>query len=183
MFAASQNGGTGRELAARSNVSTAQAARDLRELEDVGIVEREVHGRSYVWTLNREHVLARPLRTLFWTEASLRDELVREIANELGPAQVDSVRLFGSIARGDERADSDVDLYVQIRSQKDRERVEDSLERIRQRVWARFGNRVAAVIYTAAEARHPKNPQLMTSIQRDGLDIGYQGAKARRKGS
>jgi predicted nucleotidyltransferase len=170
-----RKGWTGRELAGRSKVSTAQAARDLGELAEVGILDRTVSGRSYVWRLNPDHILASPLTTLFSSEARLRDDLLGQLSDALRSTPVDAARLFGSFARGDERSDSDVDLYVELRSPRDREQVEHALARVRERVWARFGNPVTALVYTRNEARHPPNPELMISIERDGLDLRAGG--------
>lgn len=171
LLASGGRGWSGRELAGRSRVSSAQAARDLRELGEVGIIDRKVSGRSYVWRLNTQHVLADALEALFGSEGRLRDELLRELAKELRSAPIESARLFGSFARGEERPDSDVDLYLVLRSAKDREQVERSLARVRDRIWSRFGNPVTALVYTREEARHPKNPDLMISIERDGRDL------------
>ncbi len=171
LLASGGRGWTGRALAGRARVSPAQAARDLRELGEIGIVDRTVIGRSYLWRLNAQHVLADALGALFGSEERLRDELLRELAKELRSAPVESARLFGSFARAEERPDSDVDLYLVLRSAKDREKVERSLARIRDRIWSRFGNPVTALVYTREEARHPKNPDLMISIERDGQQL------------
>jgi predicted nucleotidyltransferase len=171
LLASDRRGRTGRELARQARVSTAQSARDLRDLAEVGIVNRTVSGRSYTWRLNEDHVLFEPLRSLFSHEAGLRDELVRRLSKELRSAPVARARLFGSFARGDERSDSDIDVYIELRSPKDRERVQQSVARLRDRVWSTFGNPVSALVYTRDEARHPRNPDLMVSIRRDGVDL------------
>jgi predicted nucleotidyltransferase len=164
-------GRTGRELARQARVSTAQSARDLNELADVGIVTRTVSGRSYTWRLNEDHALFLPLQSLFSHEANLRADLARTLSKGLRSAPVTRARLFGSFARGDERSDSDVDLYIELRSSKDRERVQESVSRLRDRIWSMFGNPVTALVYSRDEARHPPNPELMVSIRRDGWNL------------
>jgi predicted nucleotidyltransferase len=173
-----RRGRTGRELARQALVSTAQSARDLKELAEVGIVDRAVSGRSYTWRLNEDHILYEPLRSLFSHEASLRVCLARTLSTELRSAPVAKARLFGSFARGDERSDSDVDLYIELRSPKDRERVQELVARLRDRVWSSFGNPVSALVYSREEARHPRNPELMVSIRRDSVELADHSGDA-----
>jgi predicted nucleotidyltransferase len=162
---------TGRELARSAGLSTAQSARDLGELADTSLLLREVIGRSYVWRLNPSHVLFDALLDLFAREEGLRPELLRDVAEAIPPARPERVRLFGSIARGDAREDSDVDLFLQVRTPVERAGVEEAVGRIRSRIWSRYGNPVSALVYTRAEVERPKNPSLLDSIQRDGVDV------------
>jgi predicted nucleotidyltransferase len=171
MFAAPSRHWTGREVAGAARISTAQAARDLTELADVSLVLREVTGRSYSWSLNSAHILFPALSQIFAREADLRAEMVRQVADALGSVPFERARLFGSISRGDERADSDVDLFLQIRSPSERDRAGAAIDRVRSRIWSRFGNPVSALVYTRAEARRPPNPALMESIERGGIEV------------
>lgn len=171
MFRSPDRRWTGRELARSAGVSTAQAARDLRQLADSSLVLREVVGRSYAWQVNSSHVLVTVLAELFAREAALRSELLQDVAEALRPARFERVRLFGSIARGEGRDDSDVDLYVQVRTPAERAKAEEAVDRIRSRIWKRFGNPVSALVYTRAEVERPKNPSLLDSIERDGIDV------------
>lgn len=156
-------------------MSVAQAARDLRDLSETSLVTREVVGKAYLWRLNSGHVLAAPLAELFARESGLRAELLRDVSTALRPARLDRARLFGSIPRGEERADSDIDLYLEIRSSRDRHRAEEAVDRMRPRLWDRFGNPVSALIYTRAEASHPRNPSLIQAIEDEGLDVLGEG--------
>jgi predicted nucleotidyltransferase len=162
---------TGRELARSAGVSSAQSARDLRELADTSLILREVIGRSYSWQLNLSHVLFDALADLFAREEGLRSELLRDVADVIPPARPERVRLFGSFARGDAREDSDVDLFLQVRTPAERAGAEEAVGRIRSRIWRRYGNPVSALVYTRAEVEKPKNPSLLDSIERDGVDV------------
>lgn len=176
MYRSPERRWTGRELARSAGVSTAQSARDLGELADTSLVLREVVGRSYSWQLNPSHVLFETLADLFAREAGLRSELMRDVAEALPPARPERVRLFGSFARGEARDDSDVDLFLQVRTPAERAKVEEAVRRIRVRIWSRFGNPVSALVYTRAEVERPKNPSLLDSIERDGVDVTAGGS-------
>ncbi|MFY9716941.1 MAG: nucleotidyltransferase domain-containing protein [Thermoplasmata archaeon] len=162
---------TGRELARAAHRSTAQTARDLAELANTSLVLRDVTGRSYSWELNPTHVLLPTLEDLFSREANLRAEMVRQVASALGSTPFERARLFGSVARGEERDDSDVDLFIQIRAPAERGRAEEAIDRVRSRIWSRFGNPVSALVYTRAEVKRPPNPGLLKTIETEGIDV------------
>lgn len=175
LFASPSRSWTGRELAKAAGVSAAQAARDLRDLSETSLVTRTVVGKSYSWRLNSAHVLGPALTGLFAHEASLRSELLTDLSEGLRSANLESARLFGSISRGDERADSDLDVYLEVRSSRDKSRAEEAIDRLRSRLWDRFGNPISVLIYTRAEARHPRNPSLLRTIEEEGLDLLREG--------
>jgi len=173
LFGAPLRQWTGRELASAAGVSTAQAARDLHDLSDAGIVNWDVHGRSFAWYLNRDNALFTELLQLFHHEADLRSELVHRMAVEFRSEPIERARIFGSVARGDERQDSDVDLFVEIKNTARRHEVEAALDRVRDRVWKEFGNPVAPLVYTAAKVKRPPNPALLATIEREGIEIPH----------
>jgi predicted nucleotidyltransferase len=162
---------TGRELAKAARVSTAQAARDLRELSDVGIVHWDAIGRSYSWELSRSHVLFDPLSSLFEFEANLKSELVRQISKELQSEPIRKAKLFGSVARGDERSDSDIDLFLEIENASQAPRVDNAVDRVRAQIWRTFGNAVVPLVYTSSKVKRPPNPKLLNAIEREGIDV------------
>ncbi len=171
MYASPTRRWTGRELARSARLSAAQAARDLRELAETSLIDRDVVGRSYSWLLNSSHVLMPVLADLFRRESGLRSDLLRTLWEGLRSTNVEKARVYGSIPRGEERDDSDIDLFLQVRAPGDREKVEEAVDRIRSRVWDQFGNPVSALIYTRAEVAHPRNPALLKAIATEGLDV------------
>ena len=134
-----------------------------------------MHGRSFAWGWNADHVLADRLARLFEFERNLKNELNEELSRALADLPIQRSRLFGSIARGEERSDSDIDLFLQVRSGVDKARVERSLVGVQQRIWSRFGNPVTALVYTAAEVSNPQNPGMIRSILEDGVDLQAYG--------
>ena len=99
-----------RTLAELSGVSLAHAARIVPRLVELGIVERREVPPAVLVRLVPEHLAARAVRALADLRHAFLEEM-RESARSLDPAPV-NVTLFGSFARGDDDAASDVDVVV-----------------------------------------------------------------------
>ncbi len=79
----------------------------LKALTQLGLVNTQTIGRAGVHTVNEDHVAVAPLRTLLDPVAALTDTVREAIGDD-----VDTVILFGSIARGEAHIKSDIDLAV-----------------------------------------------------------------------
>ncbi|MEI2714525.1 MAG: nucleotidyltransferase domain-containing protein [Nocardioides sp.] len=99
---------TGRRVHAliedRHSLGAVQQA--LRDLDRLGLITTETIGRAGVHRINEGHAAIAPLRALA-SPIEMLTRVVREAASG-----VDAVIVFGSVARGDARADSDIDLVV-----------------------------------------------------------------------
>jgi len=102
---------TGREVA-RLVCEGSQPAvnRSLRRLSDEGVVQAEEAGRAYLYSFNRQHLTAPAVETL----ADIRSELERRLRDEIGGWDISPIHvsIFGSAARGDGDASSDIDIFV-----------------------------------------------------------------------
>ena len=103
---------TGRKIAdlTHPQVSQPRVARILNELVAAGLVDRVRAGSASLFTLNRDHLAAGAVQAL----ATLRQQLWTRIAEHARSwtHQPDAVVVFGSAARGDGDAASDIDLLV-----------------------------------------------------------------------
>ena len=100
---------TGRRLHSlvRDDFSLWSVQQALIELADLGIVEVHQVGRANTYQVNEDHYAIRPLRMLVDPLAALREV----IADSVG-SSASAVILFGSAARGEADAGSDIDLAV-----------------------------------------------------------------------
>lgn len=103
---------TGREVhrLIRGDVSLGAAQQALTTLESLGLVDTQPAGRARLHTFNREHVLADPLLALAGARSSLEEWLGSVIDG--WPTPPVAVWLFGSTARGDATAASDIDIAL-----------------------------------------------------------------------
>jgi DNA-binding transcriptional ArsR family regulator len=102
---------TGREIARLApEGSQPGISKALGRLADQGLVDRQEAGAALLYQLNRDH-LAAPAATML---ADLRNTLIARLREELAGWELQPVHasIFGSAARGDGDADSDIDLLI-----------------------------------------------------------------------
>ena len=100
---------TGRQVygLVRDQCSLWSVQQALTSLVGLGLVTSNEVGRATVHTINEDHYAIQPLRTLLDPFAALREAVQAAVGSS-----VEAVILFGSVARGEATADSDVDLVV-----------------------------------------------------------------------
>ncbi len=162
---------TGRELARASACSPPQTIRALNELENLGLVGKRVVGRAHVWHLDQEHVLVGVLRSLFTFEAELPTKFQLELKQALRGLPIQTVTLFGSVARGTETDQSDADLYIELSPRASEEEVQAALTPITIQFIRRFGTVISPLIHANPEGASPKNSHLRQAIREEGILI------------
>ena len=165
-------GFTGRELAKLCGSSPSQTIRALESLRSSGVAFREIAGRSHVWRLAPEHVMRDVLVRMFQGEANAVQLLKGDIEALLQPLPVKRAFLFGSVARGDERSTSDIDLLVLVESKSAKETVETAFSRASPRFSLRFGNPLSPLVLDPSQTRHPAGLQLINTAMAEGVEIG-----------
>jgi predicted nucleotidyltransferase len=146
-------------VADRHSLGAVQQA--LRDLDRLGLITTEAIGRAGVHHINEGHAGIAPLRAL----ASPIEMLTRVV--EETARGVEAVIVFGSVARGDAHADSDVDLVVIAPE------AWDGRAKLQEQVHERLGNDCDVLHLTgdhfklAPEDREP----VVSDILRDGIAL------------
>lgn len=146
-------------VADRHSLGAVQQA--LRDLDRLGLITTEAIGRAGVHRINEGHAAIAPLRAL----ASPIEMLTRVVEETV--RDVEAVTVFGSVARGDAHADSDVDLAVIAPEGW------DGRDELQQQVQERLGNDcdvlhlTADLVKLAPEDREP----VVSEILRDGIAL------------
>ena len=98
------------ELARRMGVPSSSLQRELQDLTDAGILNSHRQGRMVYYQANPDSPLFHDLRGLLLKTAGLVDVLRDEL--EPVAARITLAWVYGSIATGQERSESDIDLMV-----------------------------------------------------------------------
>ncbi|NCD17593.1 MAG: nucleotidyltransferase domain-containing protein [Actinobacteria bacterium] len=112
----------------------------LAALVGLGVVESQTVGRAMIHSINEDHYAIGPLRVLLDPYAALRDTVRGAVGSSAS-----AVVLFGSVARGEAMADSDIDLVVLAPPDWDgRSELQDVVR-------ARIGNDCDVLVFTPEE--------------------------------
>lgn len=161
---------TGRELARAVGLDPKNASIALIELTASGLVYRRRAGRAYLYSLNSDnYVVSEILKRGFESERNWLQALATEI-REVAGRHVETIVLYGSLARERARPESDIDLLVIIRSQVDPAVVLDRINSHRLRLEERYGHPLSVLVMTRAALR-----QKAQAGDRFVLDILAQG--------
>lgn len=140
-------------------------------LVEQGILSRRQAGQAKLYSLNRSHLAAPYVEGL----GSLRSQLVERLKGTVGawkkPAAV--VLLFGSVARGDAGADSDLDLLVVRRrdTEEDLVRWQDQLAALESEATAWTGNETRVIEYGEEDLTDPNVRGLVEEGLGEGIAI------------
>jgi len=99
-----------REIARRAGTGIGATQRELGQLTDAGLLHRVRRGNQVYYQANRKNPIFVELRSILAKTSGIRD-----ILHEALTSLKDRIKLafvYGSIARGEEKASSDVDLMV-----------------------------------------------------------------------
>lgn len=162
-----------RRLASLAGVSPAQASRVMPRLVELGIVDRHEVPPASQFLLVRDCVVTQLLLAL----ADARSIALRQIGeavSAISPEPV-SVVAFGSFARGEADAHSDIDVGV-VRADDvddDDEGWAESIDAWRRQVRTLTGNDVEIIEATASEATRKLRgrSELWRNIKRDGIVV------------
>ncbi|MHB1323334.1 MAG: nucleotidyltransferase domain-containing protein [Coriobacteriia bacterium] len=98
-----------RELVRETGGSLYLVQRELKRLEDAGLVARETRGRQVEYSVNVRHPAFSGLREALLATVAIGDRLKTALGDVPG---VRLAFIFGSVADGSDTAESDLDLFV-----------------------------------------------------------------------
>ena len=144
----------------------------LRAWAGLGVVETVTVGRAVLHSVNEAHVAVPALRSLLDPIAALTAAMGEHI-----DSHVQTVILYGSVARGEATAQSDLDLAV-IASAGWDQRVE-----LQETVRSRLGNDCDVLVFTAARFRQlaASREPVVADILADGIALVGSMPRLRRR--
>ena len=165
---------TGRALARETGFSQPQACRALHELETQDVVICERIGKAEIWKFNDRHLFAEHLKALASPKKYLCKRLLEEIRKANGLSHIVRIVLFGSIARGDGRPDSDIDIFVEIDDGRKSNMILQSLLDVSVHLLPSVGTSITPIIHSTTDVLSKRNAELQREIEKDGFTIYHR---------
>jgi len=161
-----------REIASVSKVSHMSVNRIMRELADMNFVHYVTVGKAHLWRVNRKSYTFRVLSKVIKGSdiKSPLDELKKNFLKHLPKTLIRKVVLFGSIARGSEQANSDIDVFILVKDMQSKEEIEASIDKLSNACVELYGNRLAPYVLTEREMKNKKNLKIISEINQ-GIQI------------
>lgn len=158
-----------REIASVVRVSHMSVNRTMRELADINLVDFVSIGKAHLWRVNRRSYAFKVFSRLIRGMSSVQDpleSLKETILKGLPKKLIKRVVLFGSVAKGSERINSDIDLFVLVKDSRSKEEIESSIDRLSNICLETYGNRLAPYILTEREMREKKSLNIISEVKK-----------------
>lgn len=165
--------GGGREIARSVGLSHPIVHRSLQDLAAHGLIVSRRAGGALLYRANPDHWLVQELLgPLFSKERGARQALGTFLLKRLNIPGA-SLILFGSVGRGEEQPDSDIDLLVVLPNGRRKQESEAKVLEVAPEVSRVFGNRLALVVLTRAELRERfrRRERWVRAVLREGQVI------------
>lgn len=159
-----------RELARETRITPPNVSRILKELEREGALSSKKIGNSIVFSLNKGNFLVdKIIIPLFKEEAHAKKELNKKIISNI-KFPVESIILFGSLARGEEKSGSDIDIAFVVKDSLDIGKIEKEILLINPSISGYFGNTIAPVVIKKSDfiKKLKKGDHFISAIAREG---------------
>ena len=162
-----------REIASVLKISHMSANRTLRELAEFNFVTYVTVGKAHLWRVNKRsyafRVLSKFIKGISEMQEPIEDlknMLLRNLSKDLIKRMV----LFGSIAKGSERTNSDIDVFILVKDRQSKKKLEPQIDRLSNLCLEMYGNRLTPYLLTQQELKQKKNLNIISEIN-EGLEI------------
>ena len=139
----------------------------------MGMVNSSPAGRATVHWLARENLYVQEvIEPIFAAEEHIPEMLVDDLRDTFEEFTL-SVVIFGSYARGNQEAESDVDVILVVSSHDEETALQSMLDEYSAEFRRRFGASLSPLVYLMGEAAHLRTtaPELWQSILGEGLTV------------
>jgi len=162
-----------REIASILKVSHMSVNRTMRDLAELNFVNFVTIGKAHLWRVNRKSYAFRVLSELIKGVSGIKkplEDLKKILLRNLSETLIKRVVLFGSIAEGLERINSDIDVLILVKNKQSKEKLEPQIEKLSNICFEAYGNRLAPYILTEQEMKQKKSLKVISEINK-GLEI------------
>jgi predicted nucleotidyltransferase len=160
---------SGREMARLLKISASRVSEVLELFRKNKMVNRERVGRASQWSLNKESILVNEVSGLINLERKIYKELKSKIYETLiKEKSILKVMLYGSVVRKKEKPESDIDVFILVRSKKDKELAAELVGKLNKYLLPRYGNVLSETIYSEREWKEMGRTKIFKKIESEG---------------
>jgi predicted nucleotidyltransferase len=151
-----------RGLAEEAKVTPNEAALTIHDLERFGIVKIQPVGRAYQLDLNKKsYILDKIIEPIIKSEKNTFTELLVLLKKHLDTKKIVSAAIFGSVVKGQEKVDSDIDLLV---ISNDHDHAISQISKTSEQTFSIFHGSISPIIFTEKEFKAKQKEALIRSI-------------------
>ncbi|MDO8747669.1 MAG: nucleotidyltransferase domain-containing protein [Candidatus Omnitrophota bacterium] len=162
-----------REIASILKVSHMSINRTMRELSEVNFANFITIGKAHLWRVNRKSYAFKILSEFINGVSRVKeplDDLKNTILTNTPKALIKKTVLFGSVAQGAEKIDSDIDVFFLVKDSKDKGKLALALEKLSNACLETYGNRLSPYILTEQEIKKKPRQKFIAEINK-GIEI------------
>ncbi len=158
-----------REIASILKISHMSVNRTLRELLEYNLVNFTSAGKAHLWKVNRKSYAFNALSALIACTQKIAeplDDLKKTVRTNLRGTPAERAVLFGSIASGSEKTDSDIDLFIQVKDSRARDKLKQITDKLSILCLEKYGNVLSPYILTDREIDNKKDLNIISEINK-----------------
>ena len=158
-----------RSLAQDAGASHPEVSATVTELEKFGIVQIQPVGRAHQISLNeKSYVLNEIIEPILQVEEKTVTKVISILKGHLNTKKIISSVVFGSISKGEEKEDSDIDVLV---ISDDYDHAIEAIANASEDVALGFHTRVSPIVFAKKEFLSKKKGDLIRSILSNHIHI------------
>lgn len=151
-----------RGLAVEAKVTPNEAALTIHDLERFGIVKIQPVGRAYQLELNKKsYILNKIIEPIVESERNTLDQLLILLKKHLDTKKIISAVIFGSVVKGQEKIDSDIDILV---VSNDHDHAVTQIADATEQIFSIFHGSMSPIIFTEKQFKAKQKESLIRSI-------------------
>lgn len=162
-----------REIASVLKVSHMSINRAMADLAEINLVNYTSVGKVHLWKVNRNSYAYKILHEFIKGASRLNsplDDLKDTILTNMPKKLMKKAVIFGSIAAGKEKVNSDIDVFFVVKDKKDKEKINSQIEKLSNICLEKYGNRFAPYVLTEQEANSKSRSNLVSEIN-NGIEV------------
>ena len=176
---------TGRHVARLCKLPQATVQKQLQVLADNNILNFKQVGRSKTFSLNTENILYPALKALYEAESKVLSQIENLIKQTIKRSpylrnQFVHASIYGSVVTGEETSQSDIDLFLLSLDDFDKNRVNEKLEKLQEKILATSGMYLHPYVLSLKDWKK-MNKSLLRSIEENSKLIYGEDLKELKK--